>query len=94
MPPDPRQLDPQQLADRILSLAAARGPTKTICPSEVARDIAGSNEKAWRLLMKPVRAQAITLARAGRVELRRKGRPIDPDDFKGIYRIAIKPTEP
>ena len=79
---------PDQLSQRILALARARGPNKTICPSEVARDLAGSNEKAWRLLMRPIRAQAVKLARAGAIELRRKGKPVNVDDFKGIYRIA------
>lgn len=83
----------ETLDARILALAGSRGPTKTICPSEVARDIAGSNEKAWRLLMKPIRARAVALARAGRVEIRRKGKPVDPDDFRGVYRIATLEDE-
>ena len=77
------------IAARLMELAALRGPAKTICPSEVARSIAGSNEKEWRLLMKPIRAEAVRLAHEGRVELRRKGKRVDPDAFRGIYRIAI-----
>lgn len=81
------------LADEILRMAAARGPGKTVCPSEVARSIAGNDEKAWRLLMKPIRVQAVALARAGKVRILRKGRPVDPDDFKGIYRLAVPDAE-
>lgn len=81
--------DEATLDRRILALAGKRGTAKTICPSEVARDIAGSNEKEWRLLMKPIRARAIRLAKDGRIEIRRRGRAVDPDDFRGIYRIAI-----
>lgn len=73
----------------ILALAAERGSLKTICPSEAARAIAGSDEKRWRILMRPIRAEAIQMADEGLIEIRRKGRPVDPHDFKGIYRIAI-----
>ena len=76
------------LADAILDAVEARGPSKTACPSEIARAIAGQDEKAWRLLMKPIRAEAVALAHAGRVEIRRKGKTVSPDDFKGIYRIG------
>lgn len=73
----------------MLDLAAARGPQKTICPSEVARAIAGPDEKKWRLLMAPVKRVATRLAGEGRIELRRKGKPVDPAALRGIYRIAV-----
>ena len=72
---------------------AAGGATKTICPSEVSRALEGRDEKRWRLLMKPVRRVAVRLARAGIVEIRRKGKPVDPANFKGVYRIGL-PTGP
>ena len=81
--------DAALLRETILRLAGARGPEKTICPSEVARELLGSDEKAWRLAMKPVRAEAVRLAEEGQVVIKRKGRPVDPHDFRGIYRIAI-----
>jgi hypothetical protein len=70
-------------------LSLARG----VCPSEVARAIAGKDERVWRLLMAPIRAAAVDLALAGVVEIRRKGRPVDPRDFRGIYRIGIASPE-
>ena len=82
-------VDEATLRETILRLAAARGSDKTICPSEVARELRGSDEKAWRLLMKPIRREAVRLADEGAVTIRRKGRAVDPHDFKGIYRIAI-----
>ena len=39
--------------------------------------------------MKPVRAVAVRLAREGRIEIRRKGKAVDPANFKGIYRIGL-----
>jgi hypothetical protein len=29
------------------------------------------------------------MAKAGVIVIYRKGRPVDPDDFKGIYRIGL-----
>lgn len=73
----------------ILSLCAERGPAKSICPSEVARAIAGPDERRWRLLMHPVREAAFRLARAGRIRVLRKGRPIAPEQARGVIRLAI-----
>ncbi|MEO0637398.1 MAG: DUF3253 domain-containing protein [Pseudomonadota bacterium] len=81
-----------ELRQTILQLAAERGASKSICPSEVARHLAGSDEKKWRLLMKPVRAEAVDLAQAGDVTITRKGKPVDPTDFRGVYRIRIGGT--
>lgn len=73
----------------ILSLCAARGAGKTICPSEAARALAGGDPEAWGPLMKPVRAVAVAMADAGEIAILRKGRPVDPHDFKGIYRLGL-----
>ena len=75
----------------MMRLAAKRGPEKTICPSEVAREIAGSDPEAWRPLMGPIRDRAVAAAKTGRLAIKQSGRPVDPDDFSGIYRIAIQP---
>ena len=72
----------------MLDLARARGAGKTVCPSEVARAIAGSDETVWRRLMNPVRAVAVDLALRGRVAVMRKGKAVDPRDFMGVYRIG------
>lgn len=90
-----RQELPSQddLRARIMEMTLERGGSKTVCPSEVARAIAGSNEKDWRLLMAPIRSAAVALANEGRVLIRRKGRIVDPDDFRGIYRIGLPETD-
>lgn len=79
------------IEERIRSLCHERGSGKTVCPSEVARDLAGSDEKRWRLLMAPIRAQAVRLAIDGAIVIRRKGRIVDPVAFKGIYRLGLPP---
>lgn len=75
----------------LLALAAARGAGKTICPSEAARALAGPDPQAWSRLMPAVRRSAVELMKAGRLVILRKGRPVDPDNFRGIYRIALAP---
>ena len=72
----------------ILELIAARGPGKTICPSEAARAVSAD---MWRRLMPDVRAEAVRLARAGEIAIYRKGRPVDPESFKGVYRLGRPP---
>ena len=72
----------------ILALIAQRGSGKSISPSEVARAIAGTDEKKWRLLMKPIRARAILLAEQQEIVISRKGKTVDPRNFKGVYRLG------
>lgn len=80
---------PQAIEATLLALAAARGKGKTICPSEVARALGGDHPDGWGPLMQPVRRQAVRLMKEGRAVILRKGRPVDPDDFRGVYRITL-----
>ncbi|GGY41772.1 DUF3253 domain-containing protein [Parvularcula lutaonensis] len=76
------------LKDAILSLLEEREPGKTICPSEAARRAAG--EGAWRPLMKPVRQAGRELAAEGRIEVTKKGKPVDAETVKGVIRYRLK----
>lgn len=80
-----------QIEQTLLALVEARGPGKTLCPSEVARAIGGPHPDGWGPLMGPVRRVAVSLARERRIAILRKGRPVDPEDFKGVYRIGRPP---
>lgn len=71
----------------ILSLVEASGAGKSISPAEVAQALDAEN---WRSRLSAVKQGAVRLAQAGRVEILRKGKPVDPADFKGVYRIALK----
>lgn len=86
--PAPATFAPDAIEREMIRLVAERGDTKTICPSEVARALGGSDEKVWRRGMKPIREVATMLHRQGKVELRRKGRRVEPDVLRGIYRIG------
>lgn len=77
----------------IRRLAGERGAGRTICPSEVARALAGPDETKWRLLMAPIRRAAMAMAGRGEVDIRRKGRIVDTLDSKGVYRIGL-PSSP
>lgn len=86
--------DRAAIAAEILHRVAMRGGDKSICPSEVARALA-PDEEAWRRLMGPVREAAIALAREGRIEVLRKGKPVDPgQEVRGVIRLRIKGEPP
>ena len=71
----------------ITALLAARAPGRSICPSEAARRVDADD---WRRLMPQVRAVAIGMARAGRLEITRHGQVADPEAFKGVYRLRAR----
>lgn len=71
----------------ILGLTTARGPNKSICPSEVARSL---EPERWQSLMTPIRQAAIVLAKAGQIDILRKGRPVEPEAVRGVIRLRIK----
>ena len=77
------------IREAILAQTAARGADKSICPSEVARAI---DAEQWRSLMTRVRREATVLAREGRIDILRKGKPVDPEgEIRGVIRLRIKP---
>jgi hypothetical protein len=39
--------------------------------------------------MMAVKQQALGLARAGQIEITRKGEPVDLSDFKGVVRLRL-----
>ena len=78
-----------RIAASILGLLDARAEDATICPSEVARALAPSR---WRPLMPRVREVAATMAAAGEVELRQRGRVVSPfAEIRGPLRVALAP---
>jgi len=85
--------EPDAIASEILRQATARGADKSICPSEVARALAGGDEAAWRPLMGKVRQAAIALAEAGAVEILRKGKPVQTTEVRGVIRLRRTATE-
>ncbi len=92
--PKPVAPDGDAIALEILRQTAARGPAKSICPSEVARALAGpaadpASGLPWQRLLDPVRQAALRLQREGRVEILRKGRPVSAAAVRGVIRLRI-----
>lgn len=89
IPDDPTQNGPiqdEQIRDELLRQVEARGAGKSICPSEVARALAPE----WRGLMNRIRAIAATLSREERIDILRKGKPVEPDAMKGVIRLSLR----
>ena len=61
------------IAERILSLVKQRGPTKTLCPSEVARSLSPTD---WRPLMPEIRRIAQQLSQQQLLKILQRGQPI------------------
>jgi len=85
----PRRASLEELETVMLALLDARGQGRTIGPSDVAQAIGGHQPEGWGSLMPPVRKVAVRLMKEGRIVILRKGRPVDPDDFRGTYRLAL-----
>jgi hypothetical protein len=85
---------PTRIEAEILRLATARGPDRSICPTEVARALLPDPGDAWRRQLDLVRRAAARLAQAGDIDILRKGRPIDPATMKGVIRLRIRPAAP
>lgn len=65
------------IAGTLIELLRKRAPAASVCPSEVARALAGGSS-AWRTLMQPVRDTAATLARAHVILITQGARRLEP----------------
>ena len=84
------------LETAILDLCTAAGPGRTISPTEAAQAFAtarGEDELGWRAHLQAVRAAAGRLADAGRIVIFRKGKSVNPHDFRGVYRLGAPRQE-
>jgi hypothetical protein len=79
-----------QVETAIFDLLAKVPAGKSVSPEEVARAV---DPEGWRRLLGHVRATAVGLARQNRLEITRHGKPADPDQFKGVYRLRLPQTE-
>ena len=75
----------------IFDLLAKQPAGKSISPEEVARAV---EPEGWRRLLSHVRGTAVGLARDGRLVITRHGKPADPEDFKGVWRMKLPEAQP
>jgi hypothetical protein len=67
--------------------ALTKSSEKTLSAQEIARVVV--SDDSWPNLLVPIRRAAVELALAGRLVIYRKGKPVDPADFKGVYRLGL-----
>lgn len=73
--------------DRAIIDVLTQSGGKTLSAPELAQKIA--HDADWHDLLVPIRREAIALALAGRLVIYRKGKPADPNDFRGVYRLGL-----
>ncbi len=79
--------EPADIEEAIFRLLGEVATGKTISPPDVANALMPGPQ--WHVLMTPIRRVAVRLALEGRIVIYRKGRPADPNDFKGVYRLGL-----
>jgi Protein of unknown function (DUF3253) len=86
MNPEAQKPHRMTAADAILHLLAEKGPGKSIGPMDVAKLVAGAD---WSRRLPDVRQSAVHLARQGRIAILRHNKPVDPNDFRGVWRMSL-----
>jgi len=79
--------DPADIEAAIFRLLGALPAGKTISPTDAANALMPGPQ--WHVLMPPIRRVAVRLALEGRLVIYRKGKPADPNEFKGVYRLGL-----
>lgn len=74
------------LLSQVRDAESTEGAGASLSPNDIAKSL---NPEGWRRELPKIRAIAVGLARQGRVEILRKGKPADPDDVRGIYRLRL-----
>lgn len=75
--------DDAAIAQALWALLQARAPAASVCPSDAARALGGSQAE-WRARMPAVRAVAAELARQGLLSLTRGALTLDPHDPEAL----------
>jgi Protein of unknown function (DUF3253) len=89
--------DPNPAVEAVVARLCARTPRgATISPTDVARafaEVRGEDELGWRSHLGEVRRAAVKMALEGRLVIYRKGKVVDPTDFRGVYRLGPPSAE-
>jgi hypothetical protein len=76
---------PNRIEAEILRQLAAAAPGRSVDPGEVAKAL----DPEWQKLTSAVRRAAVRLAEAGRIDILRKGRRVEPAGVKGVIRLRL-----
>ena len=63
---------------------------KSIEPSDVAKEL---QPEQWQRMLPKVKAAALHLMRQGKLTITKKGKVVDPNDFKGVTRLRLPTAE-
>lgn len=84
-----RKADPEgpALEAAILALAARRGRSATLCPSEATREVFGTHDKWPQNASERTRHAARRLAARGEIEVLQRGKVVDAARLRGPIRL-------
>ena len=82
-----KRLDEPIVKERIMTLLKGENARNSISPTDVAKAL---DAEDWHSYLRPIRVAAAKLAKEGQIEILRKGKPVDPDEFKGVVRFRLK----
>ena len=80
----------QEIKNRILTFTKKRGPEKSVCPSEVTKDLFSD---VWRDHVDDVRTAAGELQNQKLIKITQGGKEIRLDKAKGPIRLSIADNE-
>ena len=81
-----RRVSDESVVEVIIQLCAAAYPDNQVRPEDIAMMLYPED---WQSILKRIRLTARQLAEMGHIDILRKGKRVDPDDFKGVYRLSI-----
>ena len=83
----PTPIPTSPIQDAILSQLAGVAAGKSIDPMSVAKAV---QPDRWQRLLGHVRTGAIELAREGKIVILRHNKPVNPEQFRGVYRLRLR----
>ena len=86
-----RRPNDERIAILILELCEERAPHKTICPSEVARELE-ITDGDWRTHMDDVRRIGFDLMKEGKILVTQRGGIVHSKDVRGPIRFGLIAT--
>ena len=75
------------IQETILSQLAGLPEGKSIDPMNVAKAV---QPERWQRVLGHVRTNAIELAREGKIVILRHNKPVNPEKFRGVYRLRLR----
>ena len=81
-----RRISDEDLYNRILEMCGEAGHERNVTPAAIAQSLMDFD---WQSLLKRIKQTAARQAKDGYIHIIRKGKPADPDDFKGVYKVRL-----